>query len=52
MTRALRRQLVSGINAAFAGLGHASHRDLSPDDLVIPAGFILREAQALDEHVQ
>jgi heme/flavin dehydrogenase (mycofactocin system) len=29
----------SGIDSALLGLGHASIHDLSPDDLIIPAGF-------------
>ncbi|HEX3796524.1 MAG TPA: pre-mycofactocin synthase MftD [Acidimicrobiales bacterium] len=32
--------LRSGIESAMLGLGHASIKDLSPDDLLIPAGFI------------
>ena len=32
--------LRSGIGSALLGLGHASIHDLSPDDLVIPPGFI------------
>jgi L-lactate dehydrogenase (cytochrome)/glycolate oxidase len=32
--------LRSGIESAMLGLGHASIKDLSPDDLLIPEGFI------------
>jgi heme/flavin dehydrogenase (mycofactocin system) len=32
--------LRSGIESAMLGLGHASIKDLSPDDLLIPKGFI------------
>jgi isopentenyl diphosphate isomerase/L-lactate dehydrogenase-like FMN-dependent dehydrogenase len=32
--------LRSGIESALLGLGHASIRDLSPDDLIIPTGFV------------
>jgi heme/flavin dehydrogenase (mycofactocin system) len=32
--------LRSGIESALLGLGHASIHDLSPDDLVIPPGFV------------
>jgi isopentenyl diphosphate isomerase/L-lactate dehydrogenase-like FMN-dependent dehydrogenase len=32
--------LRSGIESALLGLGHASIDDLSPQDLVIPAGFV------------
>ena len=31
--------LRSGIDSAVLGLGHSSIHDLSPSDLVIPAGF-------------
>jgi isopentenyl diphosphate isomerase/L-lactate dehydrogenase-like FMN-dependent dehydrogenase len=31
--------LRGGIDSALLGLGHASIRDLTPDDLVIPPGF-------------
>ncbi len=31
--------LKAGIDSALLGLGHASTNELSPDDLVIPAGF-------------
>jgi isopentenyl diphosphate isomerase/L-lactate dehydrogenase-like FMN-dependent dehydrogenase len=34
--------LRSGIESALLGLGHASITELSPDDLVIPAGFARR----------
>jgi heme/flavin dehydrogenase (mycofactocin system) len=33
--------LRSGIESALLGLGHASIYDLSPDDLIIPPGFVL-----------
>jgi heme/flavin dehydrogenase (mycofactocin system) len=32
--------LRSGVESALLGLGHASISDLSPDDLIIPAGFV------------
>jgi pre-mycofactocin synthase len=32
--------LRSGIESALLGLGHGSIHDLTPDDLVIPAGFV------------
>jgi hypothetical protein len=31
--------LRGGIDSALLGLGHASIRDLTPDDLVVPPGF-------------
>jgi L-lactate dehydrogenase (cytochrome)/glycolate oxidase len=34
--------LRSGVESALLGLGHASIRDLSPEDLVIPDGFTRR----------
>jgi L-lactate dehydrogenase (cytochrome)/glycolate oxidase len=34
--------LRSGIESALLGLGHASIAELSPEDLVIPAGFVRR----------
>jgi pre-mycofactocin synthase len=34
--------LRSGLDSALLGLGHASISELSPDDLVIPAGFTRR----------
>jgi pre-mycofactocin synthase len=34
--------LRSGIESALLGLGHASIVELTPDDLVIPAGFVRR----------
>jgi pre-mycofactocin synthase len=34
--------LRSGLDSALLGLGHASISELSPDDLVIPPGFIRR----------
>jgi isopentenyl diphosphate isomerase/L-lactate dehydrogenase-like FMN-dependent dehydrogenase len=34
--------LRSGIESALLGLGHASIHDLTPDDLVIPPGFVRR----------
>jgi L-lactate dehydrogenase (cytochrome)/glycolate oxidase len=34
--------LRSGIESALLGLGHASIGELTPDDLVIPAGFVRR----------
>ena len=34
--------LRSGIDSALLGLGHSSIHDLTPDDLVIPAGFSRR----------
>jgi L-lactate dehydrogenase (cytochrome)/glycolate oxidase len=34
--------LRSGIESALLGLGHASTSELSPEDLIIPAGFVRR----------
>ena len=34
--------LRGGIESALLGLGHASIRELSPADLVIPEGFVRR----------
>ena len=38
----------SGIDACLLGLGHSSISELSPEDLVIPAGFTRRLAAAAD----
>jgi pre-mycofactocin synthase len=35
--------LRSGIDEALLGLGHGSIKDLNPEDLVIPEGFVLNE---------
>ena len=32
----------AGIDSALLGLGHSSISDLSPEDLVIPPGFLRR----------